>query len=98
VVTETVTEYKEVTDDSDFAGFGPLSDQQHSISTSSSFPKLGSSSGPKPKTDSSSESDEEEAEAKFAEDALKAHNEYRTKHGVKPLKLNKKVRINSHER
>ncbi len=28
---------------------------------------------------------------KFAEDCLKAHNEYRRKHGAQPLTLNKKV-------
>jgi uncharacterized protein YkwD len=31
------------------------------------------------------------AEGDFAADCLKAHNEYREKHGVQPLKLNKKV-------
>jgi len=38
-------------------------------------------------SDSSSSSDEED----FAEQCLKAHNEYRKKHGVSQLKLNKKL-------
>jgi uncharacterized protein YkwD len=36
-------------------------------------------------------SSEDEIEDKFEEDALKAHNTYRAKHGVGPLKLDKKV-------
>jgi uncharacterized protein YkwD len=38
------------------------------------------------------ENDAAGAEGDFAADCLKAHNEYREKHGVLPLKLNKKVR------
>lgn len=34
---------------------------------------------------------------KFEEECLKAHNEYRTLHGVEPLKLNKKMCKESQE-
>jgi uncharacterized protein YkwD len=86
VVTETTTEYKEVTDDSDFGNFGsgfasPASDQVKRIQ--SSGPKSGSKS---------SSSSEDESEDKFEDESLKAHNQYRAKHGVAPLKLDRKVR------
>ena len=85
-MTETTTEYKEVTDDSDFAdkfgnaaaagGLGFQRGNEAAMVTSSS---------------SSEDENEENAEAKFQDQALKAHNEYRDKHGVAPLKLDKKV-------
>jgi uncharacterized protein YkwD len=34
---------------------------------------------------------EDESEDQFAEEALKAHNMYRARHNVGPLKLDKKV-------
>lgn len=92
VVTETITEYKEATDDSGFSDFNK-----------GQFPSFSSTSGPgfqlrseaKPESSSSSSSsedeDEESGEAKFQEEALKAHNEYRAKHGVPPLSLDKKL-------
>ena len=40
-----------------------------------------------------SSSDEEEAREDFAKQALEAHNAYRKRHGVKTLKLSKKVEI-----
>ena len=40
-----------------------------------------------------SSSDEEEAREDFAKQALEAHNAYRKRHGVKSLKLSKKVEI-----
>lgn len=43
------------------------------------------------KTKLKTENDAAGAEGDFAADCLKAHNEYREKHGVPPLKLNKKV-------
>ena len=42
---------------------------------------------------SESSSDEEEAREDFAKQALEAHNAYRKRHGVKSLKLSKKVEI-----
>ncbi len=89
VVTETTTEYKEATDDSGFSDFGLNAAQQ--------FPGFQLKSEVKPAESSSSSSsedeDEDKAEAKFQEEALKAHNEFRANHGVTPLKLDKKVRI-----
>jgi uncharacterized protein YkwD len=92
VVTETTTEYKEITDDSDFGNFG---------SSSSGFPD----SDPKwkevkrieadRKSGSASSSSEDESEDNFEEESLKAHNLYRAKHGVQPLKLDKKVNKNN---
>ena len=41
--------------------------------------------------DTESSSDEEEAREDFAKQALEAHNAYRKRHGVKSLKLSKKV-------
>nr|CAD7600138.1 unnamed protein product [Timema genevievae] len=38
-----------------------------------------------------SESDSAGAEGDFATDCLRAHNDYRRRHGVEPLKLNKKI-------
>lgn len=43
------------------------------------------------KIKSKPENDTIGAEGDFTADCLKAHNEYREKHGVQPLKLNKKV-------
>ena len=43
------------------------------------------------KSSSSSESSSDEED--FAEDCLKAHNDYRKKHGAQPLKLSKKVSV-----
>jgi len=43
------------------------------------------------KTKTKTENDAAVAEGDFAADCLKAHNEYREKHGVPPLKLTKKV-------
>jgi len=43
------------------------------------------------KTKLKTENDATGAEGDFAADCLKAHNEYREKHRVPPLKLNKKV-------
>jgi uncharacterized protein YkwD len=43
------------------------------------------------KTKPKAENDATGAEGDFEADCLKAHNEYREKHGVPPLKLNKKV-------
>jgi Uncharacterized protein with SCP/PR1 domains len=43
------------------------------------------------KTKLKTENDTAGAEGDFATDCLKAHNEYREKHGVPPLKLNRKV-------
>ena len=45
----------------------------------------------KRRSSSSSSSDSSSDEEDFAEECLKAHNEYRKKHGVPSLKLNKKV-------
>lgn len=101
VVTETSTEYKEVTDDSDFTGFGSgLDGKFKSISKSESSPKTsftqfalpskskspGSSVSRKSSSSSSDDDDD-----KFEEVALKKHNEYRKKHGCSSLKLDKKL-------
>ena len=45
----------------------------------------------KRRSSSSSSSDSSSDEEEFAEECLKAHNEYRKKHGVPSLKLNKKA-------
>jgi uncharacterized protein YkwD len=97
-VTETTTEYKEITDDSDFNDdFGTSKDGFADFGKS-----LGTTSGPfqslsnevkDGSSSSSSDEDEENAEAKFVDEALKSHNKYRAKHGVKPLIMDKKVRI-----
>lgn len=42
---------------------------------------------------SASSSDEEESSGGFAQEALKAHNNYRKRHGVEPLKLSSDVRF-----
>ena len=92
-MTETTTEYKEVTDDSDFAGFD-TSAFPGLQSTNPNFEQLKVSENAS--SDSSSDSDDEN-EDKFQEEALKSHNDYRQKHGVPPLKLDKKVRFLSLE-
>lgn len=87
VVTETTTEYKEVTDDSGFENFG----------TDSNFPQLSSSgfgetsASTKVESSESSSDEEEDSEEKFQKEALKVHNDYRAKHGVEDLKLDKKL-------
>ncbi|XP_043220693.1 protein PRY1-like [Amphibalanus amphitrite] len=64
------------------AGFKPKRDAPRVEKKKKSKSKRRSSS-----SSSSSSSDEED----FAEECLKAHNEYRKKHGVPSLKLNKKM-------
>ena len=115
MVTETFTEYKEVNDEGDFAGFGTsagdaaLADARMFLhhdknyeqdllnKTNKNKPENKASIkarlGPEFKAESSSasSSDEEEAREEFAEDALKSHNAYRKRHGVKSLKMSKKV-------
>ena len=92
VVTETTTEYKEVTDDSGFENFG----------ANSNFPQLSSSgfgetsASTKVESSESSSDEEEDSEEKFQKEALKVHNDYRAKHGVEDLKLDKKVSKQSH--
>jgi len=85
VVTETTTEYKEATDDSsDFADqFGKVA-----AATGLEFPGMQQTVA---SSSSSEDEAEEHAEAKFQDQALKTHNEYRAKHGVAPLKLDKKL-------
>lgn len=95
VVTETTTEYKEATDDSGFSDFNNAGQFQSFSTTSGSlggpagFPLK--SSEAKAADSSSSSSSEDESEDKFEEAALEAHNEYRKKHGVAALKLDKKL-------
>lgn len=76
VVTETTTEYKEATDDSDFTG------------KLGQFPGFQQR---KTLVEASSSSSEDENEENFQEQALQSHNEYRANHGVPPLKLDKKL-------
>ncbi len=85
-MTETVTEYKEATDDADFSGFGSGID----VSTSSVKSSRPSSSfaGLQYEPSKSSGNDDKD---KFIKDALDAHNEYRAKHGVSPLTLSKRL-------
>ena len=101
-MTETTTEYKEATDDSDFSDFGANNDFPSLLTefSNSSRPfQLGPEGlqglpSTKATTESSSSSDDEDegqSEEKFQKEALEAHNEYRTKHRVGPLKLDKKV-------
>jgi len=92
VVTETTTEYKEAAtgDDSGFSDFG------QGFSTSSSGGPFHSKSEIKPPESSSSSSSEDEddleaAAIKFQKEALDSHNQYRQKHGVAPLKIDKKL-------
>jgi len=102
VVTETSTEYKEVTDDSDFADVGSGLDGRLSrISNGGSDIKrlptqipvhvktILPSQGIGSKSSSPSSSDDESST--FEEDVLKKHNEYRKKHGCLPLKIDKKL-------
>ena len=95
-MTETTTEYKEVTDDSDFAGFDTSAFPGLSTTTTSTsgLPNFGSTATVTNASSDSSSSDDED-EGKFQEEALKSHNDYRQKHGVPPLKLDKKVRLKS---
>ena len=91
VVTETTTEYKEVTDDSDFGNFG--SSSGFSSPGADQFKRIESTGKASPKSGSkSSSSSEDESEDKFEEESLKAHNNYRANHGVGPLKLDRKVK------
>ena len=98
MVTEVLTEYKELNDDSDFAGFNSPTGNELKLSN---FESLGlrspdASSKTTKETSSaatsSSSSDEEETGDKFAEDALKIHNDLRKKHGVRSMKMSKKVK------
>ena len=52
--------------------------------------------GPKVESSESSSDEEEDSEEKFQKEALKVHNDYRAKHGVEDLKLDKKVSKQSH--
>ena len=91
VVTETTTEYKEVTDDSDFGNFG--SSSGFSSPGADQFKRIESAGKASPKSGSkSSSSSEDESEDKIEEESLKAHNNYRANHGVGPLKLDRKVK------
>ena len=102
MVTETSTEYKEVTDDSDFADFGSGLDGRFStISNDGSDIKKLSTQFPVPAkttllshkigSKSSPPSSSDDENDTFEEDVLKKHNEYRNKHGCMPLKIDKKV-------
>jgi len=73
VVTETSTEYRDVNDESDFVKLGKSSPPPSPCPVSN------------PRSESLSSDDE--SEGQFEDEALKAHNMYRAKHGVKPLKL-----------
>lgn len=97
VETETITEYREVTDDADFDSFGQF-EAQRELAKGRLLGKLTQGGGTsvttkaKAKASSSeSSSDEEEAREDFAKQALEAHNAYRKRHGVKSLKLSKKL-------
>ena len=97
VVTETTTEYKEAAtgDDSGFSDFGNPSSFSTSSSSSGPFRNLKSDIKP-PESSSSSSEDEDDLEAatiKFQKEALDSHNQCREKHGVAPLKIDKKVRF-----
>lgn len=100
VVTETSTEYKEVTDDSDFTDFGSgldskfnsIPQRDSSFKTSSSqFALPSKSTFPESSISTKSSSSSDDDGETFEEDALKKHNEYRTKHGCPPLKMDKKL-------
>ena len=93
VVTETTTEYKEATDDSGFSDLVGSSNFPQ-ISSNSSFGDAVVQSKPSAESSESSSDEEEDNEEKFQDEALKAHNDYRAKHGVELLKLDKKVRNN----
>ena len=102
MVTETSTEYKELTDDSEQSGFGsdlhnklrsiPLQLEGYQDSAPQPFPQ---SKTLFPESTSistkSSFSDSDDTDGSFEEDALRKHNEYRAKHGCPPLKLDEKV-------
>jgi len=95
VVTETTTEYKEAAtgDDSGFSDFGNPSSFSTSSSSSGPFRNLKSDIKP-PESSSSSSEDEDDLEAakiKFQKEALDSHNQCREKHGVAPLKIDKKL-------
>jgi len=94
VETETITEYREVTDDADFGSFGNF-EAQKELAKGRLLGKLtGSDSGTKAKakaSSSESSSDEEEAKEDFEKQALEAHNAYRKRHGAKSLKFSKKL-------
>ena len=90
VVTETTTEYKEATDDSGFSDLVGSSNFPQ-ISSNSSFGDAVVQSKPSAESSESSSDEEEDNEDKFQDEALKAHNDYRAKHGVELLKLDKKV-------
>ena len=63
------------------------------ISSNSSFGDAVVQSKPAAESSESSSDEEEDNEEKFQDEALKAHNDCRAKHGVELLKLDKKVRI-----
>jgi len=90
VVTETTTEYKEATDDSGFSDLVGSSNFPQ-ISSNSSFGDAVVQSKPSAESSESSSDEEEDNEEKFQDEALKAHNDYRAKHGVELLKLDKKL-------
>merc|ERR1712129_499581 len=95
VVTETTTEYKEAAtgDDSDFSDFGNPSSFSTSSSSSGHFRNLKGDIKP-PESSSSSSEDEDHLEAatiKFQKEALDSLNQCREKHGVAPLKIDKKL-------
>lgn len=84
VVTETTTEYRTAATGDDF---GPSF-------TSSSGPFQLKSEIKEPESSSSSEDEDYEsgsAKAKFQIETLDSHNNYRHKHGVAPLKLDKRL-------
>merc|ERR1712051_733454 len=79
-------------DDSGFSDFGNPS--SFSTSSSSSGPFRNLKSDIKPPESSSSSEDEDDLEAatiKFQKEALDSHNQCREKHGVAPLKIDKKL-------
>ena len=73
-----------MTDDSDFGNFG----RSMPTAAAAAMPVAMASA----KKDASSSS-EDETSVDFEEEALKAHNACRSKHGVGPLKLDKKVSL-----
>jgi len=104
VVTETFTDYKEITDDSSSPGFGSGLESRFSsipqldsgFKSSHSKTTLPTSTSTFPKRNvstksSSSSSSSEDEDNSFEDDALKKHNDYRKKHGCTPLKLDKKL-------
>lgn len=100
-MTETVTEFKEISDDSDFAAFendfmtksDGIFANNIKVEREPNLTKVERKS-PDVKVERRPKSDESPEDlGKFAEEALIAHNEYRRKHGVKPLKISQKVRF-----